>query len=84
MGSAAQVLDQPRHPYTRLLFEAVPRLGVPLLAEQMAAPTELPGNRKLPEGCFFLERCSASREGCQQPQAMRGGEHQRVRCHVMG
>ena len=25
LGSAAQVLDQPHHPYTRLLFEAVPR-----------------------------------------------------------
>ena len=84
LGSAAQVLDQPRHPYTRLLFEAVPRLGVPLRAEQVAAPTELPGNRKLPEGCFFLERCSSSSEGCSQPQVMRGGEHQRVRCHVMG
>ena len=84
LGSAAQVLDQPRHPYTRLLFEAVPRLGVPLRAEQVAAPTELPGNRKLPEGCFFLERCSSSSEGCSQPQVRRGGEHQRVRCHVMG
>ena len=76
--------NQPHHPYTRLLFEAVPRLGVPLRAEQVAAPTELPGNRKLPEGCFFLERCSSSSEGCSQPQVMRGGEHQRVRCHVMG
>ena len=82
LGSAAQVLEQPRHPYTRLLFEAVPRLGVPLLAEQVAAPTELPGNRNLPEGCFFLERCSLSREGCGQPQVMRGGQHQQVRCHV--
>ena len=84
LGNAAQVLDQPRHPYTRLLFEAVPRLGVPLRAEQVAAPTELPGNRQLPEGCFFLERCGSSGDGCQRPQLMRGGEHQRVRCHVMG
>ncbi|WP_207291626.1 ATP-binding cassette domain-containing protein, partial [Pseudomonas sp. DP16D-R1] len=43
LGQAAQVLDQPRHPYTRLLLEAVPRLGVALHAEQVAAPTELPG-----------------------------------------
>ena len=82
LGSAAQVLEQPRHPYTRLLFEAVPRLGVPLLAEQVAAPTELPGNRNLPEGCFFLERCGLNREGCRQPQVMRGSQHQQVRCHV--
>jgi len=78
LGSAAQVLDQPRHPYTRLLFEAVPRLGVPLRAEQVAAPTELPGNRNLPQGCFFRERCSLSTDGCQQPQVLEAG----VRCHV--
>ena len=78
LGSAAQVLDQPRHPYTRLLFEAVPRLGVPLRAEQVAAPTELPVNRNLPQGCVFRERCSLSTDGCQQPQALETG----VRCHV--
>ncbi|WP_347927150.1 oligopeptide/dipeptide ABC transporter ATP-binding protein [Pseudomonas helvetica] len=82
LGSAAQVLDQPRHPYTRLLLEAVPRLGVPLHAEQVAAPTELPGNRLLPSGCFFRERCSLCTVGCEKPQALLGDEQQRVRCHL--
>ncbi|AZC50801.1 MULTISPECIES: oligopeptide/dipeptide ABC transporter ATP-binding protein [Pseudomonas] len=82
LGSAAQVLDQPRHPYTRLLLEAVPRLGVPLHAEQVAAPTELPGNRRLPSGCFFRERCSLCTLGCEKPQALLEDEQQRVRCHL--
>jgi len=82
LGSAAQVLDQPRHPYTRLLLEAVPRLGVPLQAEQVAAPTELPGNRRLPSGCFFRERCNLCTVGCEKPQALLGDEQQRVRCHL--
>ncbi len=82
LGSAAQVLDQPRHPYTRLLLEAVPRLGVPLHAEQVAAPTELPDNRRLPSGCFFRERCSLCTVGCEKPQALLGDEQQRVRCHL--
>jgi peptide/nickel transport system ATP-binding protein len=84
LGSASQVLDQPRHPYTRLLLEAVPRLGVPLHADQIAAPTELPGNRQLPEGCFFRERCNLCTGGCEKPQAMKGNEHHRIRCHVKG
>ncbi|WP_248804418.1 ABC transporter ATP-binding protein [Pseudomonas sp. MWU13-2100] len=84
LGSAVKVLEQPRHPYTRLLLEAVPRLGVPLHAEQVAAPTELPGNRRLPEGCFFRERCSLCTSGCEKPQALLGEEVQRVRCHVQG
>ncbi|MNF36172.1 putative D,D-dipeptide transport ATP-binding protein DdpF [compost metagenome] len=82
LGSAAQVLDQPRHPYTRLLLEAVPRLGVPLHAEQVATPTELPGNRQLPSGCFFYERCGLRTAGCEKPQALMGDEQQRVRCHL--
>ena len=82
LGQAAQVLDQPRHPYTRLLLEAVPRLGVALHAEQVAAPTELPGNRHLPTGCFFRERCSLCTVGCDKPQVLQGDERQRARCHL--
>lgn len=84
LGQAAQVLDQPRHPYTRLLLEAVPRLGVALHAEQVAAPTELPGNRHLPTGCFFRERCSLCTVGCDKPQVLQGDERQRARCHLQG
>jgi peptide/nickel transport system ATP-binding protein len=84
LGQAAQVLDQPRHPYTRLLLEAVPRLGVTLHEEQVAAPTELPGNRHLPTGCFFRERCSLCTVGCDKPQVLQGDERQRARCHLQG
>ena len=84
LGQAAQVLDQPRHPYTRLLLEAVPRLGVALHAEQVAAPTELPGNRHLPTGCFFRDRCSLCTVGCDKPQVLQGDERQRARCHLQG
>ena len=82
LGSAAQVLERPQHPYTRLLFEAVPRLGVPLQDEQVAAPTELPGNRRLPAGCFFHDRCASRTAGCELPQALLGSGTQQVRCHV--
>lgn len=84
LGEAAQVLDQPRHPYTRLLLDAVPRLGAALHEEQVAAPTELPGNRHLPTGCFFRERCSLCTVGCDKPQVLQGDEQQRARCHLQG
>ena len=84
LGEAAQVLDQPRHPYTRLLLDAVPRLGAALHEEQVAAPTELPGNRHLPTGCFFRERCSLCTVGCDKPQVLQGDERQRARCHLQG
>ncbi|ONH50121.1 peptide/nickel transport system ATP-binding protein [Pseudomonas cedrina] len=86
LGSAAQVLEHPRHPYTQLLLEAVPRLGVSVDDAHASAPTELPGNRNLPTGCFFRDRCPKATLGCDQPQALLparasgGAEH--VRCHL--
>jgi peptide/nickel transport system ATP-binding protein len=86
LGSAAEVLERPRHPYTQLLLDAVPRLGVPVDDAQVSAPTELPGNRNLPTGCFFRDRCPKATAGCDTPQqllpakATAGGEW--VRCHL--
>ncbi|MGS0736638.1 oligopeptide/dipeptide ABC transporter ATP-binding protein [Pseudomonas sp. GG8] len=86
LGSAAEVLDHPRHPYTQLLLDAVPRLGAPIDNAQVAAPTELPGNRNLPTGCFFRDRCPRATAGCDKPQALvatKGEARDRlVRCHL--
>ncbi|MBT2372632.1 oligopeptide/dipeptide ABC transporter ATP-binding protein [Pseudomonas fluorescens] len=83
LGDAEQVLGQPRHPYTQLLLEAVPKLGVALDDAYVSAATELPGNRVLPSGCFFLERCSRRTQGCEQRQGLVGSGHQEVRCHLV-
>jgi peptide/nickel transport system ATP-binding protein len=85
LGECAQVLGAPRHPYTRLLLESVPRLGVPVGDAAVSASTELPSNRHLPRGCFFRERCPLAREGCEIPQPLRpmqGDPGRQVRCHV--
>lgn len=70
LGASAEVLTRPRHPYTRLLLESVPQLGVGLDESAIAANTELPGNRRLPEGCFFRERCPQAHAACHQPQPL--------------
>ncbi|NWC71870.1 ABC transporter ATP-binding protein [Pseudomonas sp. P7758] len=82
LGCAEQVLEQPNHPYTQLLLEAVPKLGVALDDAYVSAPTELPGNRVLPGGCFFLDRCPRRTQGCERPQRLTGGMSQQVRCHL--
>ncbi|NWD91434.1 oligopeptide/dipeptide ABC transporter ATP-binding protein [Pseudomonas sp. K5002] len=82
LGCAEQVLEQPKHPYTQLLLEAVPKLGVALDDAYVSAPTELPGNRVLPGGCFFLDRCPRRTKGCERPQRLTGGMSQQVRCHL--
>ncbi|HEM6740870.1 TPA: oligopeptide/dipeptide ABC transporter ATP-binding protein [Citrobacter farmeri] len=71
LGDTAQVLTTPAHPYTRLLLDSVPKTGVPLAEELMIRKTELPGNRVLPVGCFFRERCPLASSGCENRQALR-------------
>ena len=81
LGDAQQVLTQPAHPYTRLLLDSVPKTGAPLAEDLVLRKTELPGNRTLPQGCFFRDRCPLATSGCEKKQALlksdSGGE---VRC----
>ncbi|MDM2742362.1 ABC transporter ATP-binding protein [Citrobacter sp. Cu096] len=70
LGDAQQVLTQPAHPYTRLLLDSVPKTGAPLAEDLVLRKTELPGNRTLPEGCFFRDRCPLVTSGCEKKQAL--------------
>lgn len=71
LGDTAQVLTTPAHPYTRLLLDSVPKTGAPLAEELMIRKTELPGNRVLPVGCFFRDRCPLATSGCEKGQTLR-------------
>lgn len=68
LGEAKQVLDSPEHPYTQLLMESVPRIGAAL--DGAPTNTELPGNRVLPQGCYFRDRCPYAGAGCDKPQGL--------------
>lgn len=85
LGDTAQVLARQRHPYTRLLLDAVPVLGAPLPESGAQAIPELPGNRVLPTGCFFLDRCVFRKQGCEQQQQLKPVSTETpmhsVRCH---
>ncbi|OBS08236.1 oligopeptide/dipeptide ABC transporter ATP-binding protein [Acidihalobacter prosperus] len=70
IGPAGAVLDGPRHPYTRLLCESVPRVDGGAAAERPPENVELPSNRRLPSGCFFRERCPHAQAGCERPQEL--------------
>ncbi|OAE42866.1 peptide ABC transporter ATP-binding protein [Enterobacter cloacae] len=81
LGTADQVLGQPRHPYTQLLLDSVPRTGQPLDDALVLRKTDLPGNRHLPIGCYFRERCPLATQGCEQPQQLQSSSGSRsVRC----
>ncbi|WJV68284.1 ABC transporter ATP-binding protein [Pectobacteriaceae bacterium CE70] len=82
LGPTQQVLGAPQHPYTRLLLDSVPQAGRSLDDGQTDRKGELPGNRDLPPGCFFRERCPYADERCQKPQDLLStASGIAVRCH---
>lgn len=61
VGGAAQVINRPRHPYTRALLAAMPRPGAGL-PEPLEG--ELPPLAPAPPGCAFAPRCPLVTAGC--------------------
>jgi peptide/nickel transport system permease protein len=63
-GGTAEVLRDPRHPYTRRLMACVPVLGQPERAID-AIPGLPPPVNRLPPGCHFAERCDRVIDQCR-------------------
>ena len=78
-GTVAQVLEAPRHPYTRGLIDSAPsrnRRGAPL----RSIPGMTPSLLDLPAGCAFRERCAQAQDDCAHAPEMRALDAHRVRC----
>jgi peptide/nickel transport system ATP-binding protein len=68
-GSAALVLDRPRHPYTKGLLAALPRPDLP--TERLSPIAGGLPNLIAPDpGCNFRPRCPFAASGCEQPQTL--------------
>jgi peptide/nickel transport system ATP-binding protein len=65
IGRSRELIDDPRHPYTRALSSAFPRIGD---AASRLAPAGLPGDPPDPAevgpGCPFQPRCPQAYEPC--------------------
>ena len=81
-GTVAEVYLNPRHPYTRGLFDSIPKLDED---SDRLIPIEgmTPNMSEPPAGCFFHPRCKYCQEKCrtQSPESvqMEGGTH-RFKC----
>ncbi|TCT04437.1 peptide ABC transporter ATP-binding protein [Paralcaligenes ureilyticus] len=77
-GPKAQIFGNPRHPYTRALLSATPRLNPELRRERIKLSGELPSPLNPPLGCAFNARCPLAMDICrrQQPALKPYGEIQ--------
>lgn len=66
MGAADDVIDNPRHPYTRALIEAVPEPGAGKLEliKELPISGEIPSPANVPKGCRFHTRCPYAKPEC--------------------
>lgn len=81
---AAEIYSNPKHPYTRALFSAIPTLDPSHNKERIILQGEVPSPRQLPTGCYFHPRCWKATERCStvEPKLleMKGDNHQAA-CH---
>ena len=66
MAPATELFAAPRHPYTRALLEAVPRLEPDPHWRSAALQGEPPSAARLPPGCVFSSRCAYAEAACRE------------------
>jgi oligopeptide/dipeptide ABC transporter ATP-binding protein len=90
-GPAAELLDDPRHPYTQALLASTRGRGSASLDQPPPLEDELPATWQLPGGCRFHPRC-ALREKLGRPAVCETADPARVvvspdhaaACHFAG
>ncbi len=76
------VFARPRHPYTRILLAATPRVNPALRLERVVPKGELPSPLNPPPGCSFHRRCPYATERCAaEVPALRPVDERLVACH---
>jgi oligopeptide/dipeptide ABC transporter ATP-binding protein len=86
LGPWQLVLDQPLHPYTNALREAIPIPDPGPLGARPHTPLagEVPNNANPPAGCPFHPRCPLAEDICLvvRPELLEMRPGQRAACHV--
>jgi peptide/nickel transport system ATP-binding protein len=65
-GRVDEVLETPRHPYTRALLSAVPVLDRKTEREVVKVEGDLPSPASPPQGCHFHPRCPQAMPKCRE------------------
>ncbi len=87
IGPATTVLTTPRHPYTRALLDAVPRVDPSAVGRaRPVLPGEVPDATAVPGGCRFHPRCPQAFAPCgpdgQDPSLEPVEQSTEVACHL--
>jgi peptide/nickel transport system ATP-binding protein len=77
------LFDSPRHPYTRMLLDAIPKMHDTGRARTPVSG-EVPNPLNPPQGCAFNPRCPYANERCRiERPSLRDTAGVRVACHAV-
>jgi peptide/nickel transport system ATP-binding protein len=81
-GTVAEVLDDPKHPYTKALLSAVPMVDAAKRGEIIRLEGDMPSPSNPPAGCYFHPRCPQAGPECAKayPPESRLSDTRMVQC----
>lgn len=82
-GPSQEITDNPRHPYTQLLIEAVPNPNRKIAVVPDRRATDIPLWKRGSRGCPFVSRCPRATSICKEtmPDPVVVGRGHTARCH---
>ena len=66
IGPTSEVMDNPVHPYTKLLLSSVPIADPDYRREEAESYDDLPDQIKMEDGCKFYPRCIDRQDACKE------------------
>jgi peptide/nickel transport system ATP-binding protein len=79
----ADILGDPKHPYTRALIQAVPIPDPHIERDRVSVGGDIPDPLNVPTGCRFKDRCPERMEACDvAPETTELSETHQVACHL--
>ncbi|NUP77387.1 MAG: ABC transporter ATP-binding protein [Nonomuraea sp.] len=83
-GTTQEIVDDPRHPYTKALLASIPAMTGELPRRLPSIPGSPPHSGRPFQGCAFAGRCPLAEDVCREsdPALLSLGPTRRVACHV--
>ncbi len=82
-----EMISSPAHPYTKLLLESLPKMGVQYRKQKLRGIPGYPISLlNPPSGCRFYTRCPYVMDRCkdEEPPLVKVGEEHYAACHLLG
>ena len=85
LADSEKIFENPLHPYTKALLQAIPRTDVDQGQELAVIEGDIPSAVKPPKGCRFHTRCEYAMDICAhfEPELKDVGDGHFIACHLM-